>query len=667
LPVDSNAKLIDYIIQRDETDIKLFVDSNNVDLSKKDDRGWTALHHAIWRCHGEVAKQLFDETKIHSKKNEDHPIHLAVERGDVQAFEMLSRKGRFNLDSKGRDGQTVLHRACWSGSRDITLRLLEASVNVDITNTRERTTLHEAAEKGHLEIVEFLLLQKANVTKQDKKGRTALHLAIMNGYGNEGVVKLLIEQQPNIETLDGEGKAALHYAAEKGHAPLVQLLVNKTTQPGLRVSQEQTALHLAAFNGHTESVRYLVEKIDPGIKDSRGQTALHLAAESVNADMIRLLITHQEHIEAEDANGYTAIERAIRKGNAATALAILDSGGTIRNKEEKLLEAARRGFAGVIELLLKEKASINTSEQETGNTRLHIAVSRDDEHVIRSVSRYEPDYNQKNLEGYTPLHVAVKAGYNKCVRALIRAGANMEEDDSQGYKPLHLAAREGRELIVRTLVEHGAKIDAEDSRKHRPLYLAAKVPHMTTVLALIELGADIDGGTLCTSNEDGEIGVTKLLARDHIYVSTIVNFPVSRVHKYIRAQGGNIEESHLPNLAKMMAAKIKGIGEMLEKVLPILRIYGVTLSRECLVDAEQLVDAAFNRNDGFWKMWPPEDNPFSDRAELQILLWKELSQSSRFDNSLPTVRGRSDWRMGILDRIRGYQTGGEGDQAGEEA
>ena len=67
---------------------------------------------------------------------------------------------------------------------------------------------------------------------EDKYGKTALHVAAEKGHA--AVARLLVEKGANVGAKDKDGRTALHQAAEWGHGTAVPLLLGEKGEPTSR-------------------------------------------------------------------------------------------------------------------------------------------------------------------------------------------------------------------------------------------------------------------------------------------------------------------------------------------------------------------------------------------------------------------------------------------------
>jgi hypothetical protein len=91
--------------------------------------------------------------------------------------------------------------------------------------------------------------------------------------------------------------------------------------------------------------------------------------------------------------------------------------------------------------------------------------------------------------GETPLHIAVSKGHEGCLRALLELGASLEAADHHAHTALHWAAASGQQGCLRVLLERGASLAAIDCNGLTAVALAAGKGQQACLHALLEGGA----------------------------------------------------------------------------------------------------------------------------------------------------------------------------------
>jgi ankyrin repeat protein len=248
--------------------------------------------------------------------------------------------------------------------------------------------------------------------------------------------------QPDVNALDADGRTALHSAVQKGQRQVVQQLLEAGADVEARTR--------------------------PG-----GKTPLHLAAAAGNADLVPLLITPAT-LEAEDDDGHTALQLAV-KGRWLTAATALVEAGASPTAALFGDTAAPTAFSsvdwdqGVNLVLLSALLSAPGSEELRGQA-----------------------LRWRDERGQTLLHRAAYHGCRQLVAALVEAGADRDAVDRQGATPLWLAARYGEAELV-PLLATPANINLPDVENRSTPLLAATGTRYSgeAVASLLAAGASV--------------------------------------------------------------------------------------------------------------------------------------------------------------------------------
>ena len=115
------------------------------------------------------------------------------------------------------------------------------------------------------------------------------------------------------------------------------------------------------------------------------------------------------------------------------------------------------------------KGKYGRSVQAVPELRLHAAVEKGDESVIRKYLALGVAVDSKNQFGITPLHSATCQGKIEIVRILIKNGAEIDEASYGKQTALHFAALNGNPLIAELLIDNGATVNTLDSEDWTPL------------------------------------------------------------------------------------------------------------------------------------------------------------------------------------------------------
>lgn len=221
-------------------------------------------------------------------------------------------------------GFIVLKLANTNGHRPVVERLLSHAIQCG-GRTQDDLLLHSAGE-GLLLAVDALIGKKKSIWRRGGAGGQAWLLARDRGHepvmdlllrqrldggwkpddpallpwaakcGYQRAVIALLEKMPSVWEKDGIGFTALREASEKGHKPIVELLMLNRLEGGWR-TYYPTLLGWAAQGGYELLVTVLLEQMPDtwivvGPVDGPGFSALRQANESGQGRIIELLINN---------------------------------------------------------------------------------------------------------------------------------------------------------------------------------------------------------------------------------------------------------------------------------------------------------------------------------------------------------------------------------------
>ena len=132
-----------------------------------------------------------------------------------------------------------------------------------------------------------------------------------------------------------------------------------------------------------------------------------------------------------------------------------------------LHEAARSGLGRLCARLLERCPNLLTSRTLTGDSALHLAVSRRNIEAVRALLTAASSSRERgellaarNNNADSPLSLALGAKDRQLLAALVEAGADLETRNESGYTALHQAIlKEDSESAI-FLLEHGADMNA---------------------------------------------------------------------------------------------------------------------------------------------------------------------------------------------------------------
>ncbi len=178
-------------------------------VNAKNTNGFTPLHLAAYRGHGETAKVLIkaDANVNATSKYGRTPLHRAGEWGHAEVAKILL-KARADINAKDWfGGWTPLYYAASQRRTEMAKLLLKAGAEVNAKDEYGRTPLHLAAFMGHAEVAKILLNAGAEVNAKGKYGETPLHKAAYMGHAE--VAKILLNAGAEVNAKDEDGRTPL--------------------------------------------------------------------------------------------------------------------------------------------------------------------------------------------------------------------------------------------------------------------------------------------------------------------------------------------------------------------------------------------------------------------------------------------------------------------------
>ncbi|XP_032265176.1 ankyrin repeat domain-containing protein 6 isoform X5 [Phoca vitulina] len=187
------------------------------------------------------------------------------------------------------------------------------------------------------------------MSQQDAVAALSERLLIAAYKGQAENVVQLINKGAKV-AVTKHGRTPLHLAANKGHLPVVQILLKAGCDLDVQDDGDQTALHRATVVGNTDVIAALIQEgcaLDRQDKD--GNTALHEASWHGFSQSAKLLVKAGANVLAKNKAGQTPLETARYHNNPEVALLLTKApqvlrfsrGRSLRKKRERLKEERR--------------------------------------------------------------------------------------------------------------------------------------------------------------------------------------------------------------------------------------------------------------------------------------------------------------------------------------
>lgn len=304
------------------------------------------------------------------------------------------------------------------------------------------TPLHAASRsRVYIEVLIYLLEQGANLEARNSRGHTPLHTAVKNGTIEHVNVLLRAGAKTNVH--DNQGKTPLHFASLQEDIASLEALLHAGADPDARDRKGRTAMHGAVekndmfkppkkFNEHIISA-LLKSRANLEARDDEGQTPLHVAVSANNIPAVNILLNCGANLEARDHKDRTPMHLAANRSTAIKKLFVQKNANfnarDIRGKTPVFYEIEGEYHANKEDLQFVNEESVKTQDNE-GNTILHIAARSDCKVSLKRILECKPDTYVKNNNGDTPADIAYHYGMYNVEARLWEYDDNSQEDST---------------------------------------------------------------------------------------------------------------------------------------------------------------------------------------------------------------------------------------------
>ena len=292
-------------------------------------------------------------------------VFEALRKGDIQAVKALVENSPEVLESRDRDGLTLLHYAAFGGDAGLINYLVDKGAKLEPANSQE-TPLHLAAQNDRSEAVAALIKKGAPLETRDDYSRTALILCARE-RGQSASARILLNAGADINAADKYGDTALSLAAWRGKLEVVDLLLDKGAGVPASGDRWKRLLSESASHGLTKLFRRLTEG-DRDLKAGAGSTPalLHSAAQGGSAEIVDVLIKKGFDPAEPDMYGWTPLHYAALDGRTETARKLVKKGAPLNARtmagQSPYNVARERGMEDVVKLLAENGAETDAAQ-----------------------------------------------------------------------------------------------------------------------------------------------------------------------------------------------------------------------------------------------------------------------------------------------------------------
>ncbi|KAJ3117788.1 hypothetical protein HDU96_005569 [Phlyctochytrium bullatum] len=426
-----------------------------------------------------------------SSSSHEHPFHLAVERDDDLALQMLLD---FEPHIEDNTLNTLLVFAAEGGRLNCIRTLLDAGAELDEADDTGYTPLLMACKRRQTQAARMLISRGANVVFESYEYPSLLHVAVnpASGSRDDDLIKLLVSADAPVNVTDSKGRTPLHCALQKQFTSAAMILLQGGADPNHQCHAGNTPLHVLGKkcrrDRHVEQVleKMLRSGADPNVGDAKGCTALHLFAFGGDCKLIQMLLDAGAAVNAIDHSGRSAIRFACERKHVDAVRVLLNHGASasVSNPDtpspaRPLLHIAMDDFIDrpeFVRLLVDAKAPPNELDSK-GRTPLLRAVEQDLVNEAATLLDGGANPNIACPAGRTSLHYLMLCRWSEALEQLqkrmLEVGVDVNLKDNDGSTALHLAASKGPLERVRMLLDASAEVDAVDGSGFTPLYIAS--------------------------------------------------------------------------------------------------------------------------------------------------------------------------------------------------
>jgi ankyrin repeat protein len=472
--------------------------SSGEDPNRLDADDMTPLRWALVRERRQIIRLLLLDYKVNPNEGaagRDKPIHVCIDRmfASSDVFTMLLSLSLVDVNSKGFNGETALHRILYGGSRlepwlDVLLERKDISPNVKDDNGV--TPLIAVLSMGADEAAALKLLRfpagNLDISGTDKNGTNALSLASIRGWVEVRKV-LQARDRSQVYSVSGDGMNILTRAAFFGQKNALMSLLRDTSAADVRRLSNLgrfNLMNLCAQQDWEDLVELLRTQfgLESQEQDTRGRTVLHWAALSGWTYAENLFSSKQRAmVNTQDFDGCTALHLAAENRNLSAARFLLKEGANRLLKDKygrtPAHTAAEFGSRAILELLLNSPIS-EFGRDVNGRALLHYIATWEWRPVlVHFIETKRPLINVVDKRRRTPLHLAAIYGNLQIAETLLVKGAEIDRRDSLGFTAALHTIQQGHFELLEVLLKHGTDIHRCDGFGRTAMQIALAAPY----------------------------------------------------------------------------------------------------------------------------------------------------------------------------------------------
>jgi ankyrin repeat protein len=385
---------------------------------------------------------------------------------------LLSQEGN-PLDKVTHDGRYYIHWAASKGNVELVDYLIKNGSTINRTDDKGATPVAFAAGNGQLNPAVYELFFKAGIDPKQKyyNGANLMLLSIANDKDLK-FSEYFATKGLSLKDTDDLGRTSFDYAARSGNIDILKQLVQKGVKP------TGNALIFAAQGSRSQAnplevYQYLVEtvKLDPKSKGETGENVLfHLVRKKDQDAIINYFLNKGVDVNTGDQTGTSAFMVASSTKNLELVKSLIskvkDINQVNKNGESALFFAVQTGTPQIIQFLIEKGAKTNLVAKE-GNLAAYLIHSykapRPNENNQEFLEKLEAlksngvDFKSAQKNGSTLYHIAISKNDLNLFKTLEGLGIDINAQDQDGMTVLHRASMMAKDdAILKYLIGLGA-------------------------------------------------------------------------------------------------------------------------------------------------------------------------------------------------------------------
>ncbi|XP_078339911.1 uncharacterized protein LOC111109581 isoform X1 [Crassostrea virginica] len=345
-----------------------------------------------------------------------------------------------------------------------------------------RSLMHYAAKGGSVDILEALLklCSDRKLNDEDRFGHTLLHIACK--YGRNDICTFLLSKEDYIESemekTTNQLWNAAHFTAAGGNSRIFELLLTKNFPMNSKTINRLNILDIACNYNHTSFCKELIKrsselKLLLHESDERGWNIAHIAARVGNKDILEFLINGYLDVEIAKSKTYqkkTILHISCEYGHYQLCKFIVENehlnnmlGDFDQDRWNALHFCAKGGSLDAFKFIESKNVCASDDKTKDGKTALHISCIHKRVGIAKylcdeskSAGKKIIDLKTKTLwtaAHYVAVEIKQDGSEEELIRILVDAGIDLNAKTEERKTVLIVACEHRNKRLVRYLVK----------------------------------------------------------------------------------------------------------------------------------------------------------------------------------------------------------------------